>query len=176
MTNIHLRPVREADAPALAAIYAPYVRETAITFEYEPPDAAEFRRRIAAIAPKYPYLVAERDGEVLGYAYTSPLRTRAAYGWTAETSIYLRRDLRGNGLGQRFYHALEELSRAKEVLPDLSVPLFVYAYGGETSARAVSRLKDMGYTQVHDIGGLKKCCGSHGYYGPTEGTRWFSSP
>ena len=61
-------------------------------------------------------------------------------------------------------------------LPDLSVPLFVYAYGGETSARAVSRLKDMGYTQVHDIGGLKKCCGSHGYYGPTEGTRWFSSP
>lgn len=64
---------------------------------------------------------------------------------------------------------LEELSRAKEVLPDLSVPLFVYAYGGETSARAVSRLKDMGYTQVHDIGGLKKCCGSHGYYGPTEG-------
>lgn len=66
---------------------------------------------------------------------------------------------------------LEELSRAKEVLPDLSVPLFVYAYGGETSARAVSRLKDMGYTQVHDIGGLKKCCGSHGYYGPTEGTR-----
>lgn len=71
---------------------------------------------------------------------------------------------------------LEELSRAKEVLPDLSVPLFVYAYGGETSARAVSRLKDMGYTQVHDIGGLKKCCGSHGYYGPTEGTRWFSSP
>ena len=70
----------------------------------------------------------------------------------------------------------EEFSRAKEVLPDLSVPLFVYAYGGETSARAVSRLKDMGYTQVHDIGGLKKCCGSHGYYGPTEGTRWFSSP
>ena len=102
MTNIHLRPIREADAPALAAIYAPYVRETAITFEYEPPGAAEFRRRIAAIAPKYPYLVAERDGEVLGYAYTSPLRTRAAYGWTAETSIYLRRDLRGNGLGQRF--------------------------------------------------------------------------
>lgn len=110
MTNIHLRPVREADAPALAAIYAPYVRETAITFEYEPPDAAEFRRRIAAIAPKYPYLVAERDGQVLGYAYTGPLRTRAAYGWTAETSIYLRRDLRGNGLGQRFYRALEELS------------------------------------------------------------------
>ena len=64
----------------------------------------------------------------------------------------------------------------KRFLPDLSVPLFVYAYGGETSARAVSRLKDMGYTQVHDIGGLKKCCGSHGYYGPTEGTRWFSSP
>ena len=115
MTNIHLRPVREADAPALAAIYAPYVRETAITFEYEPPDAGEFRRRLAAIAPKYPYLVAERDGEVLGYAYTSAFRTRAAYGWTVETSIYLRRDLRGNGLGQRFYHALEELSRAQGV-------------------------------------------------------------
>ena len=75
MTDIRLRPVRESDAPALAAIYAPYVRETAITFEYEPPDAGEFRRRLAAIAPKYPYLVAERDGEVLGYAYTSAFRT-----------------------------------------------------------------------------------------------------
>ena len=63
----------------------------------------------------------------------------------------------------------------KRFCPICRSPLFVYAYGGETSARAVSRLKDMGYTQVHDIGGLKKCCGSHGYYGPTEGTRWFSS-
>ncbi|MFR2157031.1 MAG: rhodanese-like domain-containing protein [Evtepia gabavorous] len=61
---------------------------------------------------------------------------------------------------------LEELSRAKEVLPDLSVPLFVYAYGGETSARAVSRLKDMGYTQVHDIGGLKSAAAPTGIMAP----------
>lgn len=114
-SEIRLRPVREEDAPAIAAIYAPYVRETAITFEYEPPDAAEFRRRIAAVAPKYPYLVAEQNGQVLGYAYTSAFRTRAAYGWIVEPSIYVRRDVRGHGLGSRFYRALEELSRAQGV-------------------------------------------------------------
>ena len=112
---VHLRTAREEDAAAIAAIYAPYVRETAITFEYEPPDEAEFRRRIRATLARYPYLAAERDGELLGYAYTGAFRSRAAYGWMVEPSIYLRRDLRGNGLGRRFYRALEDISRAQGV-------------------------------------------------------------
>ena len=60
---------------------------------------------------------------------------------------------------------VSELDRAEELIPDHSVPLYVYAYGGETSAKAVSRLKKMGYSNVRDIGGIKKCCGSLGYNG-----------
>lgn len=67
---------------------------------------------------------------------------------------------------------LEDLDQARERFPDQSVPLFVYAYGGDQSAKAASRLKAMGYTHVRDIGGIKRCCGNRGYNGPVEGTRW----
>lgn len=67
---------------------------------------------------------------------------------------------------------LEDLDQARERFPDLSVPLFVYAYGGDKSAKAAGKLKAMGYTNVRDIGGIKRCCGNRGYSGPVEGTRW----
>lgn len=67
---------------------------------------------------------------------------------------------------------LENLDQARERFPDRSVPLFVYAYGGDKSAKAASQLKAMGYTNVRDIGGIKRCCGNRGYDGPVEGTRW----
>ena len=67
---------------------------------------------------------------------------------------------------------LDELDQAATLLPDLHQPIFVYAYGGDNSAKAASRLKAMGYTQVHDIGGIKRCCGNHGYQGPSEGYGW----
>ena len=143
------------------------MERTAITFEYEPPDAAEFRRRIAAIAPKYPYLVAERDGEVLGYAYTSPLRTRAAYGWTAETSIYLRRDLRGNGLGQRFYHALEELSRAQGVRTLVACVTYSQTESPYVTDASVRFHYRLGY----DLAGQLKRCGFK--FGEWFGTCYF---
>ena len=83
---------RPGDAPALLAIYAPYVRDTAVSFEYEVPSQEEFARRIARTLEKYPYLAAQREGELLGYACTGPFVGRAAYGWAAETSIYLSHD------------------------------------------------------------------------------------
>lgn len=88
---IHIRPVVSDDAPALLDIYAPYVIETAITFEYEVPTLDDFRQRIKNTLHTHPYLVMERDGEIVGYAYTGQLGSRAAYAWAAETSIYLRR-------------------------------------------------------------------------------------
>lgn len=91
---IHIRPATPDDAPALLAIYAPYVTDTAITFEYEVPALSDFRQRIEATLRTHPYLVLERDGEILGYAYTGQLGSRAAYAWAAETSIYLRQDCR----------------------------------------------------------------------------------
>lgn len=104
-----IRAARPEDARALLEIYAPYVKETAITFEYQVPSEEEFRRRIETILKRYPYLVAEQNGEVLGYAYAHPFHERAAYGWTAEASIYLAKEARGRGLGRKLYETLEAL-------------------------------------------------------------------
>ena len=113
--DVLLRVACPADAPALLEIYAPYVRDTAISFEYDVPETAAFAARIALTLQRYPYLAAERDGELLGYAYTGAFHPRAAYDRAAETSIYLRGDCRGCGLGRRLYTALEALSRAQNV-------------------------------------------------------------
>lgn len=112
---LYLRTAAPEDAEALRAIYAPYVTDTAITFEYDVPTLAEFRQRMETTLTKYPYLVAERDGEVLGYAYAGALGQRAAYGWSAETSIYLRQDCRRMGLGSRLYDALEAQARRQNI-------------------------------------------------------------
>jgi phosphinothricin acetyltransferase len=106
--DILIRTAREADAERLIAIYAPYVRDTAITFELEVPSIEEFAGRIRKTLAVYPYLVAERGGVVVGYAYASRFRARAAYDWTAETSVYVDAALRGGGVGRALYRALEE--------------------------------------------------------------------
>jgi L-amino acid N-acyltransferase YncA len=98
-----VRSARAGDAAGCAAIYAPYVTGTAVSFELTPPDAAQMLRRMAR---SYEWLVAEADGEVLGYAYGGPYRERAAYRWAAETSVYLRADSRGRGLGSALYTEL----------------------------------------------------------------------
>lgn len=89
-----IRLARPDDAAALLEIYAPYVRDTAITFEYTPPSEEEFQRRILSVEERYPYLVAEQHGRIAGYAYASRFKERAAYDWDVETSIYLRMDER----------------------------------------------------------------------------------
>lgn len=114
--DLHIRIAKEQDAEQLLEIYAPYVEHTAITFEYEVPSVEEFRKRIAAILEKYPYYVAEKDKEILGYAYASPFYERAAYGWAAEMTIYLRQDQKRKGLGRTLYHTLETALKKQGVL------------------------------------------------------------
>ncbi len=92
-----------ADAAACEAIYAPYVRDTAITFELKPPGEAEMRRRIDKA---FAWLVAEEEGAVVGYAYAGPYKERPAYRWACEVSVYLHADQRGRGLGRELYGAL----------------------------------------------------------------------
>ena len=113
--NIRIRAAAPEDAAQLLDIYTPYVEQTAITFEYDVPTLEEFRGRIARTLQKYPYLTAERSGELLGYAYLSPFVGRAAYQWAAETSIYLRMDSRGLGLGRALYEAIEGIARAQNL-------------------------------------------------------------
>lgn len=96
---LRIREANEQDAGAIAAIYAPYVLKTAITFEYTPPDAAEFAGRLRRIAGFFPFLAAENSAGLIGYAYASPFHERAAYAWAAETSVYVRMDSRRQGVG-----------------------------------------------------------------------------
>lgn len=111
-----LRAARPEDAAQLLAIYRPYVLHTAISFEYEAPSEAEFRARIEKTLAHYPYIIAERAGEALGYAYASPLHPRAAYAWAAESTVYIHEDMHGAGLGKRLYLALEQELRRMNLL------------------------------------------------------------
>lgn len=113
--DIALRPVCAGDAEALLAIYAPYVLHTAVSFEYDVPDVEEFRGRIQKTLERYPYIAAQIDGELVGYAYAGPFKTRAAYERSAETSIYIRRDMKRRGVGRTLYSALEDMLRAQGV-------------------------------------------------------------
>jgi L-amino acid N-acyltransferase YncA len=101
-----IRDATEQDAEACAAIYAPYVTDTAVTFEYEPPTTAEMARRIAAAQQLHAWLVLEDDGRVVGYAYAGPYKERAAYRWSAEVSVYLEQGHGRRGGGRALYEAL----------------------------------------------------------------------
>ncbi len=116
MERIVIRTARLEDAGALIEIYAPYVKNTAITFEYDVPTIEEFQRRIERVLSKYPYLVAERDGEIVGYAYASPFHERPACDWAVEVSIYVRQDKKKLGIGKALYEELERLLRLQKVL------------------------------------------------------------
>ena len=98
-----LRVARPEDAPALLEIYAPYVTDTAITFEYDIPSTEEFAGRIAQTLARYPYLVAEdSQGQALGGAHAGVFHARPAYDWAVETSIYVRREGRRRGWAGRY--------------------------------------------------------------------------
>ena len=109
-----LRLASPEDGPALLAIYARYIH-SAVTFEYELPSRAEFARRIRETLEVYPYLVLEKGGTPLGYAYAHRLGERAAYQWNAELSVYLDRACTGRGLGSSLYRALMDLLRLQGV-------------------------------------------------------------
>ncbi|MDY2558040.1 MAG: N-acetyltransferase family protein [Candidatus Faecousia sp.] len=98
-----------SDIPRMLDIYAPYIRSTTVTFEYEVPTLAEFTQRFYGITESFPWLVYEEEGRVLGYAYASLPFGRAAYRWCAEPSIYLDPQAQGRGIGKILYGILEDL-------------------------------------------------------------------
>lgn len=115
-TFITIRTATLSDAQALLNIYSPYVEHTAITFEYDVPSVEEFASRIKNTLQKYPYLVAEKNGRLLGYAYASPFHERPAYDWAVETSIYVDQNIKHQGIGRRFHDALEDALRSQGIL------------------------------------------------------------
>lgn len=120
---INIRPATPHDAASLLAIYAPIVEHTATSFEKTPPTEAEFAERIAKSLSRWQWLIAERDGTCLGYAYGTSHRERYAYRWSVEVSAYLAPSAQRQGLGRRLYETL---------LADLAAKGFCNAYAGIT--------------------------------------------
>ena len=109
--NTIIRPVEVRDAGSVAAIYSPNVTDTPISFELAPPDAAEMERRIATITATHPWLVCERAGEVVGYAYACSHQARLAYQWSTNVTVYIEARQRRSGLGRALYTSLFALLR-----------------------------------------------------------------
>jgi phosphinothricin acetyltransferase len=106
-----LRLAEARDAVAIAAIYAPYVDDTVISFEMQAPDPAEMARRLATVSSHAPWLVCESEGGVVGYAYLSRHHERSAYRWSVDTAVYVARERRGGGIGRALYTTLFALGK-----------------------------------------------------------------
>ncbi len=118
-----IRVATPQDAADILDIYAPIVRETAISFELEPPTVPEMQRRIEDTLSQWPWLVCDRAGEVLGYVYATRHRARAAYQWSVDVSVYIRDGMRRTGMGRALYTSLFDL---------LTLQRFYHCYAGIT--------------------------------------------
>ena len=116
MNDIIIRVARADDASAIQKIYEPYVLNTAITFEYDVPTEDEFKNRIKVTLEKYPYIVAIKAGEVIGYAYAGVFKGRRAYDLSVEMSVYVSENERGGGVGRKLYDALEKILKMQNVI------------------------------------------------------------
>lgn len=142
-----IRMASPEDATALLSIYAPLVRETAITFELEPPAVHAFRQRILDTLVRHPWLACEHDGNAIGYAYASPHRARAAYSWSVETSTYVRAAYRRRGVARALYRSLVAM---------LKVQGFYTAYAGTTlpNLPSVALHQSLGFKPVGTFHGV----------------------
>lgn len=103
---MEIRVATQEDAPTIQAIYAPVVESTAISFEEVPPNVEEMEHRIEKTLQNYPWLVAIREGQVIGYAYASQHRVRAAYRWAVDVTVYIAENARRTGVGRSLYERL----------------------------------------------------------------------
>lgn len=156
--SIEIRKAHLEDASAIQAIYAPVVTDTAISFEEVPPTAEEMHQRMVATLRSYPYLVAVREGQVVGYAYASQHRARAAYRWAVDVTVYIAESERRTGVGRGLYEVL---------LPILAKQGYRSAYAGislpnpgsvglheQLGFRHIGTYPKVGYKlgQWHDVG------------------------
>ena len=111
-----IRVVTENDTEELLEIYGYYIENTAITFEDTIPSIEEFQKRIRETLEKYPYLVYEEEGRILGYAYVGAFNKRAAARWMAETSVYVRKDVVNKGIGKVLYEELEKILKKQNII------------------------------------------------------------
>jgi L-amino acid N-acyltransferase YncA len=170
-----VRAATQVDAAAVAEIYAPYVRDTTVSFEVDPPEADVMARRISNVVEMYPWLVAENNqGQVVGYAYAGRHRERPAYRWTIDTTIYIDGAHRRAGVGRRLYIALIDTLRGqgfRSAFAEIVLP----NQGG------VGLHEAMGFTKIgihHDVGFKLESWCDIGYWrlGLTSGAAPESDP
>lgn len=172
--NIIYRIASERDGKELLEIYRPYVEKTAISFEYEVPTEEEFRNRIRCTLKRYPYIVAESEGELLGYVYASPFVRRAAYDWCAETSIYVKENKKGLGIGKGLYEQLERYLKRQNILnvnaciasvdeEDEHLTNASIHFHGHMGYRMVGKFEKCGYKfgRWYDMVWMEKMLGEH---------------
>lgn len=180
-----IRVAEPADAEALLALYAPYVRETAITFEWDVPSCEAFCARIERTLEKYPYLVAETGGRIVGYTYAGAFHERMAYDWAVETAIYVARDGTHRGVGRQLYTALESAlayQNIQNLNACIAYPAQDDAYLTRNSAafhahmgyRMVGEFHKCGYKfgRWYDMVWMEKSIGTH--MCPPLPVRWFA--
>ena len=160
---MHIRLANRSDLPQMLQIYAPYVEQTPISFEYRVPTPEEFTCRFDAITRQFPWLVWEEDGQLLGYAYGSPPFERDAFRWCAEASIYLRQSARRRGIGKKLYLALEELLRLQGYKT-------IYAIITTGNLESIAFHRALGYTHLADF----PDCGFK--LGAWHGVTWLQKP
>ena len=158
-----IRMATVKDVPEILDIYGPYVENTAISFEYTVPTEEAFTQRFLRITARFPWLVWEEEGRLLGYAYGSLPFERAAYQWCCEASIYLRPEAQGKGIGKKLYRALESLLRAQGYLK-------VYAIITTANEASLAFHKAMGYQHTATM----PHCGYK--FGTWYGTVWMEKP
>lgn len=153
-----IRAASVEDVQELLDIYRYYVENTSLTFEYKVPTLDDFRKRIADTLKIYPYLVAEIDDKIVGYAYAGRFHARAAYAWDAEMSIYLQKNIHRQGVGSRVYNLLEEILKFQGVTK--LIALITFPQDEYSNFHSMQFHQKMGYHLIGKIEncGYKFCC------------------
>lgn len=162
-----IRPATMDDAAGILAVYRHYVETTATTFEWAAPTVDEMRRRICSTLERYPYLVADRAGDVVGFTYAGPLRGRPSYDWSVETTIYVAAHERGTGVGRSLYEALEAALARMGVLSAYACVACTERADAHLTDASLRFHERMGYAKV----GEWPCCGNK--FGVWYNVAWF---
>ena len=159
-SNLKIREANVSDAKRLVEIYAPYVKETAVSFEYKVPTVEEFEERIRHITEKYPYIVCLKDNKIVGYAYASAYSSREAYDWTAVSSIYVDKEFRRQGIGVLLYKELEERLRRQGIVNLLAGVAYIEAEDKYLTNASYYFHTKMGYEKVAHMKAVGKKFGN----------------
>lgn len=146
--NVSIRMATEADAEEILNIYSPYVTDTVVSFEYDIPSVVEFSHRISDTLKRYPYIVALKGKNIVGFAYASAFKNRAAYDWAAETTVYVKQDFRGRGVGKKLYVALEELLKRQNIINSNACIAYTSAPNEHLDNASMLFHENLGYSKV----------------------------